>query len=135
MSEVYIDWSKAPEGCTHAYVGDPSAWVEGSPRGDGYWELFENGELFEYDGGEWLFTMRADDSDMAFRAARPTTKDCTTPPVTQGEIEFFDKVFIAHYSTATLSIRTVDVAGQVASEAVKVRREALKRLNNPEVSS
>lgn len=47
---VYIDWSKAPEGTTHAYVGLTSEWEYGVPTSTRCWELWSGGKIYEWCG-------------------------------------------------------------------------------------
>jgi hypothetical protein len=55
MSNVFIDWSKAPEGTTHAYIVNSKLWINGQPVHAELWEKWENGNVYEWDGSSWLF--------------------------------------------------------------------------------
>lgn len=49
MSDIsYIDWSKAPEGTTHAFTGIPEDWERGVPKYRVYWEKVDGGFVYEW---------------------------------------------------------------------------------------
>lgn len=78
MGEVFIDWSKAPEGTTHALYHEDNAgqWVNGIPRYISWWEKFDNTGLYEYSKifCDWI---KKNDIDLTndwikLRVSRPT---------------------------------------------------------------
>ena len=52
--DVYVDWSKAPQGTTHAYVDNISVWCGGVPK-NRYWEKWQDGDIFEWTGDGWNY--------------------------------------------------------------------------------
>lgn len=78
MGEVFIDWSQAPEGTTHALCHDGNCeyWVNGIPKHRTWWERLDETGLYEYSKiiGGWekqdITNFRAD--WIKFRALRPT---------------------------------------------------------------
>lgn len=78
MSEIYIDWSKAPEGTTHAYVEDHDDWVNGQPLNSFFWEKWDHKWMCGWDGLNWekeclLRVLRKE-----FRVARPVVEETNT---------------------------------------------------------
>lgn len=62
MGDVFIDWSKAPEGTTHAlyHEGNAGQWVDGVPKHQTWWERHIEDTHFEWHGN-WIFMPIPDD--------------------------------------------------------------------------
>lgn len=52
--EVYIDWSKAPEGTTHAFVTNGNNWCNGVPKSNNLWEKHGDLTVYEWSRCGWL---------------------------------------------------------------------------------
>ena len=77
--DIYIDWSKAPEGTTHVFVG--FAWgdgvmSDGMPENECFWERWEDGDVYDYQGdGNWRLYAKIVDlenSELDARIEMPT---------------------------------------------------------------
>jgi len=53
--DIYIDWSKAPEGTTHVFVGFDGSMIysDGTPKEERFWERWEDGDIYEYRDADW----------------------------------------------------------------------------------
>lgn len=73
MSEIFIDWSKAPEGTTHAYVAHPQNWIDGRPCINMYWEKNVSDQpSMAWNGVDWEAGLGFFGSNSKHRIARPT---------------------------------------------------------------
>lgn len=52
MTTHYIDWSKAPEGTTHAYLH--VEWEDGLPSDTRGWEKWEGDNVYDYRNNCWV---------------------------------------------------------------------------------
>jgi len=50
---IYVDWSKAPEGTTHAFTGHSGLWRDGIPDRRSLWEKHNSDGSFEWKGA-WV---------------------------------------------------------------------------------
>ena len=76
--DIYIDWTKAPKGTTHVFVGfdwHDTIMSDGTPRQDYFWERWEDDDVHEYRDGDWrLYTKIVDwdSSELDARIEIPT---------------------------------------------------------------
>ena len=72
--DIYIDWSKAPKGTTHVFVGFDSdkdtIKPDGTPSQRYFWERWEDGYVYEYREGDWNLYTGIYDLDYAELNAR-----------------------------------------------------------------
>jgi hypothetical protein len=70
MSEIFIDWSKAPEGTTHAWKLSAS-WKDGIPGALKFWEKHTEDNIYEWSDIGWQIMPTFSDRDLENRIARP----------------------------------------------------------------
>ena len=71
---IYIDWSKAPEGTNHAFVYDPSDWCNGLPAYGTLWEKWEDDVIYEWSGVAWIYCNMATEVNHCNRIKKPEEK-------------------------------------------------------------
>jgi hypothetical protein len=72
---VYIDWSKAPEGTTHAYINEPHHWKDGEPFSYSFfWEKWEEDHVYDWRGC-WDYWMATEDCELEDRVAKPVAEE------------------------------------------------------------
>ena len=63
--DIYIDWTKRPEGTTHVFVGfDCDKDIikpDGTPVRSYFWERWEDGDIYEYRDAEWNLYNKVND--------------------------------------------------------------------------
>ena len=80
---VYIDWSTAPEGTTHAYVGFACGWKNGVPVCSTYWESWSDGVVYEWKG-RWVRCLDVEGiTDPGTRVEKPKEKVMNTASLEQ----------------------------------------------------
>lgn len=94
IPEPFIDWSKAPEGTTHAYNGIKGAWIDGIPEGVALWEKWTDDAIYDYSDYEGGWNKYRDIADLspesiAKRVARPDVGDENLKPTKLGLAEMW----------------------------------------------
>ena len=69
--DIYIDWSKAPQGTTHAFVYSPLDWCNGSPSSHTHWEKWEGGVVYEWNECSWIYCDIVNEVDHSARIKKP----------------------------------------------------------------
>ena len=72
--DIYIDWSKAPEGTTHAYIGRPLDWYNGVSHYNTFWEKWEDNVVYQWSGHIWIYHDIAKQVDYSQRIKKPEEK-------------------------------------------------------------
>lgn len=72
--DVYIDWSKAPEGTTHVFVYNPLGWCNGVPSQNIFWEKWVGGVVYERIGRDWIYYNVVNEVGHSTRIKKPEEK-------------------------------------------------------------
>ena len=88
--DVYIDWSKAPEGTTHAFVYSHLHWCNGTPIDVNLWEKWEGSYVYEWSGRGWNYCDMINKIGHSNRIKKPEEKVMNTNSLEQN-IERMEK--------------------------------------------
>ena len=71
--DIHVDWSKAPQGTTHVCAYFTSRWREGMPFNDTFWEKWEDGIVYEWNGS-WIYFCMVHEAIPYDRIKKPEEK-------------------------------------------------------------
>lgn len=84
--DIYIDWSKAPKGTTHMFIGfvwGDAIMSDGTPKYESFWERWEDGDVYDYQcDGDWRLYAKIVDlesSELNARIEMPTNTKVVSP--------------------------------------------------------
>ena len=55
MDDIYVDWSKAPEGTTHIFVSETSVLYDGAPIRSLDWEKWTGDVVYKWMKNSWVY--------------------------------------------------------------------------------
>jgi hypothetical protein len=90
---MYIDWSNAPEGTTHIYVGsapNPDDYIHGIPDNSPWWEKVECDVLYEWRADSWVRVKHIRLVNHSLRVKR-VEKDLPSAP-NKSSVELTDQI-------------------------------------------